>query len=239
MLTIKRHFPINKLTLSKAWYGAKQLYPRVSASFTGGIADLRERSQAMGKKSILSSLVLMVGFFGSLSALLILYPIATRQGGPFSGAASNANIESQAEPSTSGTWPKDNSNNNAATGQTAEEQAKGAVPATQSEPLATSPVSPTPAATPAPASTTPSVSVPTPTVPQPTVTAPMTTSPILSAPSPSPSITTPSLPATGTPIDPVVNSPLPVINTTPLAPVKNLLPSATQPVEDTANSLLK
>lgn len=234
MLTIKRHFPINKLALSKLWYGTKQLFPRVSASFAGGITDLRERSQAMGKKSILSSLVLMVGFFGSLSALLILYPIATREGGPFSGTATRANVGSPTEASTSGTWPKD-SNSAANSSQAAGEQAKGAVPATQPEPLATSPVSPAPASSPAPTSAAPSVSAPVPVVSQPTTPAPVASSPILTAPS----TATSPLPATGTPLDPVLSSPLPTVNTDPVAPVTNMLPSATQPIEDTADSLLK
>lgn len=234
MLTIKRRFPINKLALSKAWFEAKQLFPRVRASYVGGMADLRERSQSMGKKSILSSLVLMVGFFGSLSALLILYPIATRNGGPFDTNGTQANIESQTEASTTGTWQKGNSADTDTQAAQQAEQAKNEVPATQSQPIATSPVSPAPASsTPAPA--TQAAPITTPTLTQPSATpAPVPVSPTPVVTSPPPVVTTPPAPVVQPP-----SVPLPV-DTAPLtAPVTNTLQSTTDGVSGTVNDLLQ
>lgn len=228
MLTIKRRFPINKLALSKAWFETKQLFPRVRASYAGGIADLRERGQSMGKKSILSSLVLMVGFFGSLSALLILYPIATRTGGPFAANGTQANVESQTEPSTTGTWQKENSTAGTST-EPSQEQSKDQVPATQSQPLATSPVTPAPTGSMS-APATQAAPVTTPTLTQPSA----TPAPVPAAPTP---VVTSPLPATTPP--PVVQPPsIPLPDTTPLtAPVTDTLRGATDGLSGTLNGL--
>jgi hypothetical protein len=232
MLTIKRRFPINKLALSKAWFEAKQLFPRVRASYVGGIADLRERGQSMGKKSILSSLVLMVGFFGSLSALLILYPIATRNGGPFSGNGTQANVESQTEPSTSGTWQKETSTAGTGTQAAQQEQTKDQVPATQSQPLATSPVTPAPASS-TPAPVTQAAPVTTPTLTQPSAT------PTPVQPTPPPVVTSPLPVTTPPPVVPPLNTPLPVDTQPITTPVTDTLRGTTDGLSGTVNDLLQ
>lgn len=225
MLTIKRHFPINRLALSKAWYETKHFFGRTGHSLATGVASLRARSHSMGKKSMLSSLVVLVGFFGSLSALLILYPITTQQGGPLSAGSPQANVESQAGSSVTESWMKDGES---ATGT----NDSGAAPAGQTPAIATSP---------APVSTAPSASAPGAVAPAPAVqSAPVTPQPALSTapststpsqtvtdPAPAPSQTSP-LPTAPAPTDPAPIISIPPLNTAPL----------TDPVGDAAGSLL-
>lgn len=239
MLTIKRHFPINRLALSKAWYETKHFFGHAGHSLKTGVASLRARSHSMGKKSILSSLVVLVGFFGSLSALLILYPITTQQGGPLSADSPQANVESQAGSSVTETWMKDGESTTGA---------DGAAQNGQTPSIATSPA-PAPVSPSAPASSAPAPVVQSaPVAPQPTIyTTPNAgmTSPTATAPAPAPAPAPVTAPPTSTAPLPTAPAPtdsnqtlLPQVNTAPLAPVTNPTEGGLMTVEGTAGGLL-
>ena len=230
MLTIKRHFPINRLALSKAWFSTKSFFGNAGHSLKTGVASLRDRSHTMGKKSMLSSLVVLVGFFGSLSALLILYPITTQQGGPLSADSPQANVGSQADSSVTETWMKDGESTTGA---------DGAAQNGQTPPIATTPA-PAPASSSAPVGSAPTPAVqPAPVAPQPTIrTAPSAgvTSPTVTAPAPVPApVNTPPaspapLPTSSAPTESPQNL-LPQVDPGLLAPLTNPIEGGLQAAE--------
>lgn len=221
MLTIKRHFPINKLSVSKAMYATKEFFGKTRAAVAGGFTSLRARNRSMGKKSILSSMILLVGFFGTLSALLVLYPLATDNGSTKPVSPTNANIETEkktAAPSATDTP--------AASTQTSDTGAatRNSVNDSGTPPIATSPASPAPAVSPAP--------VAQPAAPQPSV----TTQPTITS-APAPAVPSTPVPAPVTAPAPVTTDPtsvLPMLT----APVTDTVEGTTDTLQDTTNNLL-
>lgn len=229
MLTIKHQF-INKVALSRMLYEVRAFFGRMGTAIGTGFASLRERSRSMGRKSILSSLVLLVGFFGSLSALLMLYPLTTDRGSTQPANPTNANLETE----TKAARPS-NGNGNTSNSSTGDASSKNPVQGSTT-PLATSPVTPSPSGASAPIVSQPEpVVTPTPLVSQPTVTTQptITSSPSTPAPAPTPM---PVLAPVTSPAEPTAPESAPLLPM--LTPVTNTVEGTTEAVQDTAGSLL-
>lgn len=227
MLTIKRHFLINKLSMSRALYKTKESFGRLGSAIAAGVASLRDRSQSMGKKSILSSLVLLVGFFGTLSALLMLYPLTTDRGSTQPASPTNANIETEqqasADAATKGA-PAD-------TGSAARTPfADTSAPSIVTSPTAPAPTAPEVISAPATQSS-PAPAVPGPMASQPMITTQPTITTTPSVPAPAPADAAPTSPAPSA-SDPT--SLLPMVT----APVTEPVQDATKAVQGTADGLL-
>ena len=206
MLTIKHRFPINKLSVSRMLYGLKDFFGRIGSMIVAGIASLKERSHSMGKKSILSSLVLLVGFFGSLSALLMLYPLATDKGSTQPARPTNANVETDQQAAANGV---NGASSGSDTGSTKDPVGNMGTPS-----IVASPASPSPTAAPSqsplvnPSTAAQSSPAPSPIVTQPTI----TSAPSAPAPAPEPVVSTPesdapeSAPLLPLTTDPVTNA---------------------------------
>ena len=221
MLTIKRHFPINKLMITRALYSAYDYVWHIGHDTILRFKELTRGREHLGRKSLVSTLVLLVGFFGSLAALIGLRPIMSQGVG-----SPTAKVESTEKPAATP----------ASQTQTASNEQQSAQPATA--PAATQPAQSTqsmPAASPS-TNTSPTIgSAPVPGV-APIISSTPTIQPGMGSTTPAPAPVVTSPPPVSAPSPDPISSTVNDLQNTVTTP--NLLAPVTSTVEDTAGKLL-
>jgi hypothetical protein len=220
MLTIKRHFPINKLMITRALYSVYDYVWHIGHDTIKRFKELTRGREHLGRKSLVSTLVLLVGFFGSLAAFIGLRPIMSQGVG-----SPTAKVESTEAPATTP----------ATQTQTASNEQQSTQPAATTQPAQSA--QPAPAASPSTSSTPVIGSTPVPRT-APVISSTPTVQPGMgsSAPAPVPVVTSPTPPSTPPPSSAPISSTVNDLQNTVTSP--NLLAPVTSTVEDTAGKLL-
>jgi hypothetical protein len=218
MLTIKRHFPINKLIITRALYSAYDYVWHIGHDTIKRFKELTRGREHLGRKSLVSTLVLLVGFFGSLAAFIGLRPIMSQGVG-----SPTAKVESTKPPATTPATQTQTASNGqqpaAASAPAQSSQSTQSVPSTSSSPTTA------PALGSAPAPSTAPIISSAPTVQPGMGSAAPAPVPVVTSPTPAPAPSSTPISSTVTDLQNTVTSP-------------NLLTPVISPVEDAAGSLL-
>lgn len=112
MLSIKRHFSISKLSFVTGLRAGGDYIAHAWQSFVGGLKALTNRRDHIGRDSLISVLVVLIGFFGTVAALVGLRPATSHN--VAQGPSSNQQANGEPGRAVTGTPPANQTPSSAA-----------------------------------------------------------------------------------------------------------------------------